>query len=773
MSRANLKHLLLVITLVFMAGCLPLTAIAADAGVKAAYDEYLKCYNEFKAAADQNSDSEVLKACAERYKAALEKYQAYLKEGQSAAETALDRAAAEAGQNIPVSADSRGRILSEPGEARAGAEAAVSAKTPATAATARLEAVVQQLHSTGARDKIDKIIGGLEQIINTSKSEDEIINAKIELANAYAKFKLDYNKAVEILSDVVKTASGARLEEANRALARAKYSQMKTTLASAITDKRNAAQAKKETYQQYSWLKNPIKKVGSLASYYSSLFTYRKSVAEHRSYRENGEKDPNYVNYEFLSDVFGKRAEFGVADTFDNTTMPVDDAYAQIRLITDNHEAWYARWYMLNAAKSTIDMTYFIFEKDAYGKAMLGLLMKKANEGVKIRLMIDARGSKALAKTFLGQDYLQKLMINPNVKIRVFNPMHKALPSTFTNIRNLIGSNHQKIIVVDGELSITGGRNVSLNYFADPQDDPNVFRDTDVLLRGSEIAGKMKEAFDEEFGALENFEISKDLLGNWSGKDKELIAAEKAMDMWIKGMGPLNDPVLKEFNAELFKYKKMVNYQGYDPFTNSHYAAVKLYGKHNFQQERNDITDNLVAFMDACTQEIIIQNPYVILTEKSRAALKRASDRGVKIIIHTNSPVSTDSILTQAFFLKDWKEVMKALPNARIFVFTGKNKLHAKVFVFDKIVSVVGTYNMDYMSEQINGEDVCAIKSAEFSKDCRNRIFEDIAQSKEYKIGINEKGEPYEIYGPGSFTDKKTMFILETLMKLNILKPLI
>lgn len=85
MSRANLKHLLLVITLVFMASCLPLAAIAADPGVKAAYDEYLKSYNEFKAAADQNLDSETLKTYAESYKAALEKYQSCLKEGQSAA----------------------------------------------------------------------------------------------------------------------------------------------------------------------------------------------------------------------------------------------------------------------------------------------------------------------------------------------------------------------------------------------------------------------------------------------------------------------------------------------------------------------------------------------------------------------------------------------------------------------------------------------------------------------------------------------------------------
>ncbi len=767
MRKNGFKFFILTIALVIMTAC-PQSIFAADNDIKAAYDEYLKCYNEFKTAADQNTDAETLKVYAERYKEALEKYQLYLKENQNAAETALDRAAAGETLQAPASTDERGRIINNDAQT----ETDTSAGSRATAATARLETIVKQLHTSGARDNIDKIINGLEEIINTSKSNDEIINAKIELANAYAKFKLDYNKAVEILSEVVKTAAGARLEEANRALSRAKYSQMKTNLASAITDKRKTAQEKKATYQQYSWFKNPIKKVSSLASYYSSLFTYRKAVAEHRSYRENGEKDPDYVSYEFLSDVFGKRAEFGVNDTFDNTTMPVDDAYAQIRLITDNNEAWYARWYILNAARQTIDITYFIFEKDAYGKAMLGLLMKKANEGVKIRLMIDARGSKALAKTFLGQDYLQKLMINPNVQIRVFNPMHKALPSTFTNIRNLIGSNHQKIIIVDGELSLTGGRNVSLNYFADPADDPNVFRDTDVVLRGSEIAGKMKEAFDEEFEALENFEISKDLLGNWSGKDKELIAAEKAMDMWIKGMGPLQDPVLKEFNEELFKYKKMVNYSNYNPFENSHFAAVKLYGKHNFQQERNDITDNLVAFMDACTQEIIIQNPYVILTEKSRAALMRAKDRGVKIIIHTNSPVSTDSILTQAFFLKDWKEVMKDT-GARVFVFAGANKLHAKVFVFDKLVSVVGTYNMDYMSEQINGEDVCAVKSAEFSRDCRDRIFEDIAQSKEYKIGINEKGEAYEIYGPGAFTDKKTMFILEVLMKLNIIKPLI
>jgi len=116
---------------------------------------------------------------------------------------------------------------------------------------------------------------------------------------------------------------------------------------------------------------------------------------------------------------------------------------------------------------------------------------------------------------------------------------------------------------------------------------------------------------------------------------------------------------------------------------------------------------------------------------------------------------------------------MKAMPNARVFVFVGANKLHAKTFVFDRVVSAVGTYNMDYMSEQINSEDVCAVSSREFSQDMVTRIFEDIKASKEYKIQVNADGSVTEVFGPGEFTSKKTMFILETLMKLNILKPLI
>ena len=57
----------------------------------------------------------------------------------------------------------------------------------------------------------------------------------------------------------------------------------------------------------------------------------------------------------------------------------------------------------------------------------------------------------------------------------------------------------------------------------------------------------------------------------------------------------------------------------------------------------------------------------------------------MKITIVTNSLESTDSAVTQGFFLNDWKELEARVPSARIFVATGQRKFHAKAFVLDGI----------------------------------------------------------------------------------------
>jgi len=75
------------------------------------------------------------------------------------------------------------------------------------------------------------------------------------------------------------------------------------------------------------------------------------------------------------------------------SSVKVEGRYEQtrVRLITTNNDAWYSRWKMIEDARDTIDCTYYIVDKDIFGQAFIGLLLKKARMGLKIRLMIDGR----------------------------------------------------------------------------------------------------------------------------------------------------------------------------------------------------------------------------------------------------------------------------------------------------------------------------------------------------------------------------------------------
>ena len=232
------------------------------------------------------------------------------------------------------------------------------------------------------------------------------------------------------------------------------------------------------------------------------------------------------------------------------------------------------------------------------------------------------------------------------------------------------------------------------------------------------------------------------------------------------------ESAIGDWLQELAGYKTMRNFTGFDPFANAHEAYAKIIDKHSLGGPRNDITDQMVKYIDGCKKEVLIQNPYVVLTERIFAALQRAGRKGVSVKIHTNSPYSTDSLATQAMFYADWKRILSQIPNARIFVYYGKQKLHAKNWVFDGKIGVVGTYNLDYMSEQINSEVVAAIKSNEFAKELRSEIYKDIANCKEYKVTIDSEGKVEAVFGPDD-VQGKNFWLLKTLSKFTIFKKLI
>ncbi len=174
----------------------------------------------------------------------------------------------------------------------------------------------------------------------------------------------------------------------------------------------------------------------------------------------------------------------------------------------------------------------------------------------------------------------------------------------------------------------------------------------------------------------------------------------------------------------------------------------------------NEMAPGLLHLMRGAQKEIVIENPYVVLTEEMVQAFEEASKRGVKISIVTNSPASTDSIITQGYFLNSWKNVLARVPTARIFVAMGERKFHTKAFVIDGKVSGDTSYNADLLSGLVNSEIGAITRSEANAQDLIQAIGDDLKDPankfSEWKIKRDaqgtvlrdEKGDPIADRGP-------------------------
>jgi len=490
-------------------------------------------------------------------------------------------------------------------------------------------------------------------------------------------------------------------------------------------------------------------------------------------------------------------------EAFDGLDLP--GGPARVRLLERNMESWNARWQMMKGAEQEINTSYFSLENDPFGYAFLGLLLKKQQEGVDVRVITDAvadtwgtRGFKA--KLWGGQDYLQEL-VGYGAEIGVYNPILGRWKHGWDYAA--LASNHDKILEVDGKISVTGGRNIGREYLVAPEDMPYSWRDTDVIIEGQGAALGMREAVDVEFERDVNHRIKADLIYNFRKRDVELIGAYAMMDTWLhetplstaqrqaakdnpryaarlvgelvaatvarlpsegidrKPNGREMDK-LREIATELISYPAMRGSgHDYDPRAEHHDAEVKIIDQTSVAGGRvNNLADALKTLAAAAQESIVLENPYVVLTEDMILALEAAAARGVEVIIGTNSPLSTDSKVTQAFFLEDWAYILARVPTARILVATGERKLHAKVATIDGKLSAVTTYNMDLLSGYVNSEVGALIWSESFREELMGSFIEDLEKEEngvlEYFIErdqdgfavLDDQGKPIPVFGP-------------------------
>ncbi len=151
--------------------------------------------------------------------------------------------------------------------------------------------------------------------------------------------------------------------------------------------------------------------------------------------------------------------------TQDNAVQIFNDGEAKFNALIED----------LEHAKDHIHIQYYIFRLDGLGRRIYEVLLRKAKQGVKVRLLFDDMGSRSIRKRHF------KEMIQAGGEVETFFPSILPLINPRLNYRN-----HRKIVVIDGRIGYIGGFNVGDEYLGlDPK--LGYWRDTHLRLEGSSL----------------------------------------------------------------------------------------------------------------------------------------------------------------------------------------------------------------------------------------------------------------------------------------------
>lgn len=180
--------------------------------------------------------------------------------------------------------------------------------------------------------------------------------------------------------------------------------------------------------------------------------------------------------------------------TYSNSFFTQDN---KISVLTDGKHKFDSLIKDLKAANQSINIMYFIVKNDSMGRLLIDTLIEKAKEGVEVRLLIDAMGSRQIS-----EKALEPLREAGGQYAFFFPPMFKYL-NLKLNYRN-----HRKLVVIDGEVGYLGGFNVG-NEYVGKKKKFGYWRDTHLRLMGSCVQDmNARFILDWRFASKENIVIS-------------------------------------------------------------------------------------------------------------------------------------------------------------------------------------------------------------------------------------------------------------------------
>lgn len=409
------------------------------------------------------------------------------------------------------------------------------------------------------------------------------------------------------------------------------------------------------------------------------------------------------------------------------------DSLTGVYVLEDGGGSMVTRAWLTEYAEKTIDIQYFIFSLDNIGLIACDYLIRAADRGIQIRILVD--------DIMLDAEIEDLLIFNSheNITVKIYNPgvnlgknLFSKIKKFTTDFRSANQRMHNKTFVVDGKIVITGGRNIADEYF--DYDHEYNFRDRDILLLGKET-----KSVNSSFNTFWNSELSVNATEILKEDSNRVYPKNRFDKLHEYACNPENFwPQVRDEIANLPAAFKSIKNSDRLVWSDDVEFVSDLPGKNDGNSGLGGgglTTSALIKLVKNAKSSIDIQSPYLITTELSRDLFSAAVKRGVKIRILTNSLASTDNVEAFSGYQKDREKLLEIgvriyefRPDAaeRTRIMTGELQktlhhkpifgLHSKSMLIDKETTVVGTFNLDPRSANLNTECIVIVKSKRISE---------------------------------------------------------
>lgn len=341
-----------------------------------------------------------------------------------------------------------------------------------------------------------------------------------------------------------------------------------------------------------------------------------------------------------------------------------------IELFTSGREHFDALFADLRRARNFISIQFYIIANDALGRELRDILIEKAREGVKIRVIYDYIGSFDARR----RDFFMRMK---DAGIEVHSFFRLQFPG---KLNRLNWRNHRKVVVIDGNVGYIGGMNVAQRYVDGGHF--SCWRDTAVRVVGSGVGG----------------------LQYYFAIDWQFMGHALLTDVPHSGLPtPIPRKSIKGVTVQLVPSGPT------DRWGSSSFLFLQVIG--------------------SARKRVFIQTPYFLPSDGLLKALQCAALAGVDVRIMM--PRRSDSaLLTDASF-SYVEECL--LAGIKIYLFE-PGMLHAKVLIVDGDFATTGSTNFDFRSFEHNFEENIVMYSGEVNERMAAQFMADSTRCSRIKL---------------------------------------